>query len=68
MSYKLLFTIIAANDFKIKQMDIKTAFLYSNIDTEIYIKQFKGMGAIRESHKVYKLNKALYSLKQLLYI
>ena len=66
ISYKLLFAIVIANNLKIKQIDIKTAFLYSDIDTEIYIKQFKGMGAIRESHKVYKLNKALYSLKQLL--
>jgi hypothetical protein len=37
ISYKLLFAITAANDLKIEQMDIKTAFLYSNIDTEIYI-------------------------------
>jgi Reverse transcriptase (RNA-dependent DNA polymerase) len=68
MSYKLLFIIAAANNFKIKQIDIKTAFLYNNIDTEIYIKQFKGIGAIRELYKVYKLNKVLYSLKQSLYI
>jgi Reverse transcriptase (RNA-dependent DNA polymerase) len=49
-------------------MDIKTAFLYSDIDTEIYIEQLKGIKAIRELYKVYKLNKALYGLKQLLYI
>jgi hypothetical protein len=64
MSYKLLFIIIIANDLEIKQMDIKTAFLYSNIDTEIYMEQLKGIGAIGELYKVYKLNKALYSLKQ----
>ena len=46
-------------------MDIKTAFLYGDINTKIYIKQPEGMGAIKELHKVYKLNKALYSLKQL---
>ena len=46
-------------------MDVKIAFLYGNIDTKIYIEQPKGIKAIRESHKVYKLNKALYSLKQL---
>jgi hypothetical protein len=46
-------------------MDIKTAFLYSNINTKIYIEQPKGIGAIRELYKVYKLNKALYGLKQL---
>ena len=49
-------------------MDIKTAFLYSDINTKIYIEQPKGIGAIRELYKVYKLNKVLYSLKQLLYI
>ena len=49
-------------------MDIKTAFFYGDIDTEIYIEQPKGIGAIRELYKVYKLNKVLYSLKQLLYI
>ena len=68
MSYKLLFIITAVNNFNIKQMDIKTVFLYSDINTEIYMEQPKGIGAIRELYKVYKLNKALYSLKQLLYI
>jgi hypothetical protein len=46
-------------------MDIKTAFLYSNIDTEIYIEQLKGIAAIGELYKVCKLNKVLYGLKQL---
>ena len=44
-------------------MDIKTAFLYSDINTEIYIEQLKGIEAIRELYKVYKLNKILYGLK-----
>ena len=49
-------------------MDIKTAFFYNNINTKIYIEQPKGIKAIRELYKVCKLNKILYSLKQLLYI
>ena len=49
-------------------MDIKTAFLYSDINTKIYIEQPKEIKAIKELYKVCKLNKALYSLKQLLYI
>ena len=44
------------------------AFLYSNINTKIYIEQPKGIKAIRELYKVYKLNKVFYGLKQLLYI
>ena len=68
ISYKLLFIIMAVNNFKIKWIDIKIAFFYSNINTKIYIEQPEGIGAIRELYKVYKLNKVLYSLKQLLYI
>jgi Reverse transcriptase (RNA-dependent DNA polymerase) len=63
MSYKLLFAITAVNNFEIEQMDIKTAFLYGDIDTEIYIEQPEGIKAIRELYKVYKLNKVFYSLK-----
>ena len=63
MSYKLLFAIAAANDLKIEQMDVKMAFLYGNINTKIYIEQSKGIKAIRELYKVYKLNKAFYGLK-----
>jgi hypothetical protein len=44
-SYKPLFIITAVNNLKIKQIDIKTAFFYSNINTEIYIKQSKGIKA-----------------------
>ena len=68
ISYKLLFVITVVNDFKIEQMDIKMAFFYSDINTEIYIEQPKEIRAIRELYKVYKLNKVLYGLKQLLYI
>ena len=49
-------------------MDVKTAFLYNDINTKIYIEQPEGIGVIRELYKVYKLNKVLYSLKQLPYI
>ena len=63
MNYKLLFIIIVVNNLKIKQMDVKTAFLYGDINTKIYIKQPKEIGAIGELYKVYKLNKVLYSLK-----
>jgi len=45
-------------------MDVKTAFLYGDIDTEIYVEQPKEVAAIRELYKVCKLNKALYGLKQ----
>src|SRR3954453_181724 len=62
MSYKALFAIAATLDLEIEQMDVKTAFLYSLIDEEIYVEQPTGMedGTGRICH----LNKALYGLKQ----
>lgn len=42
-------------------MDVKTAFLYGDIDTEIYVDLLLGFEV---KGKVYKLKKALYSLKQ----
>jgi hypothetical protein len=39
----MIFAIAAALDLKIKQMDIKTAFLYRAIDKKKYIKQLIGL-------------------------
>jgi hypothetical protein len=64
MSYKLRFAIAAAYDLEIEQMNIKTAFLYGNIDTEVYVEQPQGLEAVGQKTKVCKLNKALYVLKQ----
>jgi hypothetical protein len=60
----MIFTIAAALNLKIKQMDVKTAFLYKAIDEEIYIKQLIGLKD--GTKRVCYLNKALYGLKQLL--
>jgi len=35
MSYKALFAIAAAMDYEIEQMDVKTAFLYGNVNDEV---------------------------------
>jgi hypothetical protein len=66
MSYKLLFALAAAYDLKIEQIDVKTAFLYSKIDADIYIKQPEGFCSKKRPDQVCKLKKALYSLKQAL--
>lgn len=61
MSYKALLAIAAALDLEIEQMDVKTAFLYGNIDHEIYIEQPHHM--TDSTAKVCKLQKTLYGLK-----
>lgn len=62
MSYKALFAIAAAHDLEIEQMDVKTAFLYGEVEEEIYMEQ--PIGFSDGTDRVCKLNKALYGLKQ----
>jgi hypothetical protein len=37
MSYKTMYVIIVVNDWKIKQMNVKIAFLYDKIHEKIYV-------------------------------
>jgi reverse transcriptase-like protein len=62
MSYKALFAIAAAYDLEIEQMDVTTAFLYGDIDTEVYVEQPHGYED--GTGRACLLKKALYSLKQ----
>jgi hypothetical protein len=62
ISYKALFAIAATLDLEIKQIDIKTAFLYVEVDHKIYIEQPNH--TTDNTSRVYKIHKALYSLKQ----
>ena len=62
MSYKAMFTIAAAIDWDLEQMDVKTAFLYRDVEEEIFVEQPEGF--VRGEAKVCRLNKALYGLKQ----
>lgn len=44
-------------------MDVKTAFLNGDIDTEIYISQPQSFIVVGKEHLVYRLRKALYGLR-----
>ncbi|KAL0433791.1 UNVERIFIED_CONTAM: hypothetical protein Slati_2713400, partial [Sesamum latifolium] len=46
------------------KMDVKTAFLYSFIEEEIYMHQPKGFTSVGEEQKVCRLQKSIYGLKQ----
>ncbi|KAL0396109.1 UNVERIFIED_CONTAM: Retrovirus-related Pol polyprotein from transposon TNT 1-94, partial [Sesamum calycinum] len=48
----------------IHQMDMKTAFLYGELEEEIYMDQYEGFVAHDNKRKVCKLVKSLYGLKQ----
>ncbi|XP_044717342.1 reverse transcriptase (RNA-dependent DNA polymerase) domain-containing protein [Hirsutella rhossiliensis] len=61
-SYRTIFAIAAAEDLEIEQMDVKTAFLYGDIDEEVYLEQPEGFED--GTGRVCRLKKAIYGLKQ----
>ena len=63
MSYKLIFALAAALDLELEQMDVQTAFLYGEVDEEIYVEQPPGIPN-SNPNLVCRLNRALYGLKQ----
>ncbi len=62
ISYKAIFALAAALDWELEQIDVKTAFLYGDVEETIYVTQPTGFE--QGKHKVCKLSKALYGLKQ----
>lgn len=63
MSYKLLFALAAAFDWEIEQMDVATAFLYGNVEEDVFVEQPHGYEE-GDGEDVCHLHKALYGLKQ----
>eukprot|EP00253_Pinus_taeda_P004939 PITA_04939 len=42
VSIRLLLSVVAAFDFEVEQMDVKTTFLHEDLEEEIYMKQPEG--------------------------
>ncbi|KAI4312619.1 hypothetical protein MLD38_037423 [Melastoma candidum] len=61
---RLLLAYACYNDFKLFQMDVKSAFLNGEIKEEVYVDQPPGFEDPKKHDHVYKLDKALYGLKQ----
>eukprot|EP00253_Pinus_taeda_P005098 PITA_05098 len=59
-----MLSIAAQNKWKVYQMDVKSAFLNGVLKEEVYVEQPLGYEKKGEEHKVCKLKKALYELKQ----
>lgn len=65
-SIRTLMQVAALQDAKVRQMDVKTAYLNADIDCEIYLEQPEGFMRTNERGEklVCKLNKSLYGLTQ----
>ena len=63
-SVRLILAIIANLNLELYQMDVKTAFLNGELDKEIYMDQSIGFVTKGQEHKVCKLKRSIYGLKQ----
>ena len=61
-SVKLLVAIAVKNDWELRQLDVKQAFMQADLDFNVFSELPDGCGD--KSGKVVKLNKSVYGLKQ----
>ena len=61
---RTLIALASKKNWKLFQLDVKSAFLNGMLDEKVFVEQPEGFSVQRAENKVYKLNKALYGLKQ----
>jgi len=60
----MILATAALENWYISTLDVKTAFLYGQLDKEIYMEQPEGFKLKGQEHKVLPLCCAIYGLKQ----
>jgi hypothetical protein len=63
-SVRLLLAVATQKKWEVHHMDVKTAFLNSELGEEVYVAQPSGFINTGESSKVLRVHKALYGLRQ----
>lgn len=61
---RLIISVAAHNGWPLAQLDVKSAFLNGDLIEDVYVNQPEGFVVKGSEHKVYKLHKALYGLRQ----
>ena len=61
---QLLLSLAALHNWELEALDVKTAFLFGELDEEIYMEQSEGFIVKGQERKVCQLRKAIYGLKQ----
>jgi hypothetical protein len=61
---RILLAFTASNEFKLYQMDVKSALLNGVIQKEVFLRQPLGFENPKYPNRVHKLSNALYRLKQ----
>jgi hypothetical protein len=63
-SVRLLLALIAQEGWMVHHLDVKSTFLNGELKEEVYVSQPPGFEKKGQEHKVFRLSKALYGLRQ----
>jgi hypothetical protein len=63
-SIRVLMSLATTFDLKIEHMDVKTTFLYGDLEEEIYMKHPEGFVVKGKKYLVWRLKISLYGIKQ----
>ena len=63
-SVRLLLALAAAKDWRVHHLDVKSAFLNGELAETVFVRQPLGFAVKGEEHRVLRLHKALYGLRQ----
>ena len=63
-SIRIILALVAIKDLEMAKFDVKTSFLYGDLEDEVYIEQPLGFEQKDKPGHVFKLLKSLYGLKQ----
>ena len=61
---RLMFALAALKGWHASALDVKSAFLYGELEEELYMEQPEGFRAKGQEHKVWRLLRAIYGLHQ----
>jgi len=61
---RLVIALATQHSWPIFQLDVKLAFLHGDLEEQVFIEQPPGYINFGNEHKVYRLKKAIYGLKQ----
>ena len=60
---RLIFTLSVLKNWHLSSLDMQNAYLYSDLEEELYIEQLEGFSVKEKEHQMLCLRKILYSLK-----
>jgi ATP-binding cassette subfamily B (MDR/TAP) protein 1 len=64
ITIRVVLRIVPAENLYLEQLDVKIAFLYGDLEEDIYMQQPEGFAIQGNENQVCKPKKSLYSLKQ----